>query len=292
MSGLKPFDFVNFALGAVSINLRRVIAIATGMVMLAGVLFSSTVRAVPSVDGFLSTGEYSNSFEAGWYNGHNTAGSQYPNGGQTATVFYENVQVGGVDDGFYLYLAAPIEAKNMIWGTGFTDAEALSYYQHWCSPSSGAAAADGSNCNHHDKGFATFKDDKTNYGGMTGSEKVEIGGFKADLTGAAGANLNGFSVLEYKDSVDYVIASLSCDTTNCDANDTPMAFEFRFGALTDAERDGLIGYIQSNKLAFHLSPERGAAPIPEPETYAMLLAGLGLLGWHARRRKQKENVAA
>ncbi len=29
------------------------------------------------------------------------------------------------------------------------------------------------------------------------------------------------------------------------------------------------------------------APIPEPETYAMLLAGLGLLGWQARRRKLK-----
>lgn len=27
------------------------------------------------------------------------------------------------------------------------------------------------------------------------------------------------------------------------------------------------------------------SPIPEPETYAMLLAGLALLGWHARRRK-------
>ena len=26
-------------------------------------------------------------------------------------------------------------------------------------------------------------------------------------------------------------------------------------------------------------------PIPEPETYAMLLAGLGLLGFIARRRK-------
>jgi len=28
-------------------------------------------------------------------------------------------------------------------------------------------------------------------------------------------------------------------------------------------------------------------PVPEPETYAMLLAGLGLLGWQARRRKRK-----
>ena len=30
-----------------------------------------------------------------------------------------------------------------------------------------------------------------------------------------------------------------------------------------------------------------AAPVPEPETYAMMLAGLGLLGFAARRRKQQ-----
>jgi hypothetical protein len=30
-----------------------------------------------------------------------------------------------------------------------------------------------------------------------------------------------------------------------------------------------------------------AAPIPEPETYAMLLVGLGMLGFAARRRKQQ-----
>ena len=31
-----------------------------------------------------------------------------------------------------------------------------------------------------------------------------------------------------------------------------------------------------------------SAPIPEPETYAMMLAGLGLMGFVARRRRQKE----
>jgi len=33
------------------------------------------------------------------------------------------------------------------------------------------------------------------------------------------------------------------------------------------------------------------APIPEPETYAMMLAGLGLMGFVARRRKGMKNVA-
>lgn len=33
-------------------------------------------------------------------------------------------------------------------------------------------------------------------------------------------------------------------------------------------------------------------PVPEPESYAMLLAGLGLLGFMARRMKQKEATAA
>jgi len=35
------------------------------------------------------------------------------------------------------------------------------------------------------------------------------------------------------------------------------------------------------------SGDIAVSPVPEPETYAMMLAGLGLLGFSARRRKQK-----
>jgi hypothetical protein len=38
--------------------------------------------------------------------------------------------------------------------------------------------------------------------------------------------------------------------------------------------------------------EAAIAAVPEPETYAMLVAGLGLLGFAARRRKQKEAALA
>ena len=41
------------------------------------------------------------------------------------------------------------------------------------------------------------------------------------------------------------------------------------------------------RYSVHLSGVDVAAPVPEPETYAMLLAGLGVLGW-ARRRQAKQ----
>ena len=45
---------------------------------------------------------------------------------------------------------------------------------------------------------------------------------------------------------------------------------------------------QNNEFyAWAVRPGDVAAPIPEPETYALFLAGLGLLGVVARRRRQK-----
>jgi hypothetical protein len=54
-------------------------------------------------------------------------------------------------------------------------------------------------------------------------------------------------------------------------------------------RTGYVNYYNGNYNAsnWHVA----AVPVPEPETYAMLLAGLGLMGFVARRRKQREVAA-
>jgi len=59
------------------------------------------------------------------------------------------------------------------------------------------------------------------------------------------------------------------------------AFDFYF-----AER-----HTTGSNLTIETSLNLVTAPVPEPETYAMLLAGLGLLGVVARRRKQKGGAA-
>ncbi len=50
------------------------------------------------------------------------------------------------------------------------------------------------------------------------------------------------------------------------------------------EVTGLAPGYTSGGASINFSP---LTPVPEPETYAMLLAGLGLIGGIARRRKQK-----
>lgn len=65
-----------------------------------------------------------------------------------------------------------------------------------------------------------------------------------------------------------------------------------FKLYFDPNAGGPVGWIDGQFKGSVTFDFGGAAPIPEPETYAMLLAGLGLLGFAARRRKLKEAALA
>jgi hypothetical protein len=43
--------------------------------------------------------------------------------------------------------------------------------------------------------------------------------------------------------------------------------------------------IQNGSVRYDVAYTAVASPVPEPETYALMLAGLGVVGWAARRRK-------
>ncbi|MCG7757694.1 MAG: FxDxF family PEP-CTERM protein [Nitrosomonas sp.] len=58
---------------------------------------------------------------------------------------------------------------------------------------------------------------------------------------------------------------------------------------TSGKPDPIFGIISVDPYSLkdlHPTPSNWVSAVPEPETYAMLLAGLGLLGFMARRRKE------
>lgn len=88
--------------------------------------------------------------------------------------------------------------------------------------------------------------------------------------------IGGFSgTYEAFDSTHSSLGSLLVDATG--RSDLLGTFTFT-GSVASLEWKGASSQISTMTVS--------AVPIPEPETYAMLLAGLGLLGFVARRSKQ------
>ncbi|MCP4323382.1 MAG: hypothetical protein GY951_00875 [Psychromonas sp.] len=262
-------------------------------VIIATFVIIPSVNAIPIVDGFASENEYSNYMAVKWYNDHEPDGSQFPKAGDQKTAVYYDWS--SATNNFYLYLEAPLAAKNMIWGSGWTKEEALLYYQQWCSPSDGVAdeTHDGGSCGHHKDGFDTFVNKKGSFHDMTYSEKVIFAGIEVSLAGNIPEKDESkkkgkkkgkkkdepkSNKFEYKDSVDYVINKLNCDINDCEENDTPMAFEFLFNGYSEGDYLAMLDLIEKNGVIFHLSPERGGPgsdsnvptptpiPTPPPET--------------------------
>jgi hypothetical protein len=66
------------------------------------------------------------------------------------------------------------------------------------------------------------------------------------------------------------------------------------GSVVDADAEFITALTASNfYVNIHTNEFPGGAlrgqlaPVPEPETYALMLAGLGVVGWTARRRRAK-----
>ncbi|MBK9444344.1 MAG: PEP-CTERM sorting domain-containing protein [Comamonadaceae bacterium] len=68
-------------------------------------------------------------------------------------------------------------------------------------------------------------------------------------------------------------------------------FTFNFAAISSQStisfRDSSLGTIEADGLLDRVSVS-AVSSVPEPETYAMMLAGLGLIGTIARRRRAKQ----
>ena len=142
------------------------------------------------------------------------------------------------------------------------------------------------------RGFVTVGDDKP-FGSLPAADSVQ---YYADSQLSGGThNLSGFDI------GGYTLANVRMFwfeglfgtpdfLSNQNLPSAPQQFQGRLAL--DFFLTGSPTFPQSNFVFFDGLIVTQVNAVPEPESYAMLLAGLGLLGFVIRRRKQKEATAA
>ncbi len=267
------------------------------------VLSIFTYASAVEFNGYLDDGtgldgtEYSNSFTAGWYNGHDTQNSRYKPGtlpstswyipyNQTTTVRWE---YSGSD--LYLYTAVPITAKYMFWapdGNAAYTPDDKTFY-------GGKNKMNYKDATHSEMVVFWNNDNNTKDGEVSAYLRADRGSSNgvSDITLDSYASSLDFIINKIDDPNDSEFAGCSYGNDNnsfCDkARDIPMSFEFLFKNITNLEKESLLSGIEYFGLEFHLSPEgyvAESAPVPEPAT--LLLLGSGLLGLAVYRRKSKK----
>jgi hypothetical protein len=211
-----------------------------GAIVLTLLFMSGPASATIVLDGvYGSSDTYSNSKEVDWFNGHETDESIYDDQA-TTTIRY------GEDNGhFFLYVEAPLYAKNMIW-------QKLDWKKNYplpnTDPTTGLIEADIASYRTHHETHHKPGDMKLDFGGATGSEIMELFDrngnkiFTADLAGDAD---NQFGLVGFMDSVDYLFDN-GLATENLSLNrDMKMSFEFKFAGSAYSD---LLEYITTVRL--------------------------------------------
>jgi hypothetical protein len=149
-------------------------------------------------------------------------------------------------------------------------------------------------------GFAVVGNNMSDYAGASPGQ--DWLGLIADPTAAGRPNdLSGFVVGDYTlvNIRMFWFSGLQGATDFLSSNSMPSSLPSIFGTVgldfiptgvnPESVNATLANAVFFDAFAVEAVP---VSPIPEPETYVMLLAGLGLLGFHTRRRKLKEVAAA